>query len=116
MRKSNEMDLSPSKMSFSSDHLWFCDELGHSGHLLAFFHLAPSLVSRGKNERLLEEAALEDGNQSRNHSHVTSEMRFKAATTSDFLYRSNYWVGICLESGAGEFIHFYCLNGNIYLG
>lgn len=82
--------------------------------ILVAFRLFPSHTKSFEQEedkRILEEAALEHGNQSRSHIHVTLEMRFKAVTTPDFLFRRDFWVGICLESGAIEFIHLYYFNG-----
>lgn len=78
------------------------------------FRLLPSQPKSSEQEevkRILEEAAPQWGHQNRNHVHIASEMRFKAVTSSHFLYRRDFWVGICLESGAREFTKFYSCSG-----
>lgn len=51
--------------------------------------------------------------RSRNHVHIASEMRFKAMTAPapDVLSRRDFWVGICLESGASKFTNFSYFSG-----
>lgn len=54
---------------------------------LVAFCLSPSLAKScelGEDKRILEEAALGCGNQSRNHIHMASEMRLRAMATPDF--------------------------------